>query len=307
MSFANPSYLVAPDWLEANLDDPSVVVLDVTAKLSSSLENDAGAALWADAHIPGSHFFDVPAAKGVLSDPDADLPWTWPSADRFEATMATFGIGADSRVILTARTPRAGIDSGTMWCTRAWWTMHHFGVDCAILQGGIERWQAEGRALTADQTPAPTPPAAPFVTADGWERARATSADVLAALEASAAGTRRACVVDALPEASFDGSPDAPVYGPRRGHITGAVNVPFRRMVDAETCGFVDADRMRAVLAEDGLLDAPEVITYCGGAIAATVDAFCLALLGNDNVSVYDGSLMEWAADADLPMTDPSG
>jgi thiosulfate/3-mercaptopyruvate sulfurtransferase len=54
------------------------------------------------------------------------------------------------------------------------------------------------------------------------------------------------------------------------------------------------------------VLDAPDVITYCGGAIAATVPAFCLALLGHDRVSVYDGSLMEWAADPGLPMTGPN-
>jgi thiosulfate/3-mercaptopyruvate sulfurtransferase len=64
---------------------------------------------------------------------------------------------------------------------------------------------------------------------------------------------------------------------------------------------------MRARLDGAGLLERPHVITYCGGAIAATVDAFALALFGHDGVAVYDGSLMEWSADPDLPMTNPSG
>jgi thiosulfate/3-mercaptopyruvate sulfurtransferase len=84
------------------------------------------------------------------------------------------------------------------------------------------------------------------------------------------------------------------------------VNLPFRALVDAETAGFVDAETMRSRLEASGALAAPSVITYCGGAIAATVDAFCLALLGHTYVSVYDGSLMEWSADPALPMTDPS-
>lgn len=107
--------------------------------------------------------------------------------------------------------------------------------------------------------------------------------------------------IDALGAESFEGREAN--YG-RLGHITGAVTVPFTGLIERETCGFVDADTMSTRLGE--LLAAPEVITYCGGAIAATVPAFCLALLGHDRVSVYDGSLLEWAADPTLPMTDPN-
>lgn len=303
MQFAHPEWLVSTEWLAAHLDDPSVRVLDVTAKLSSRLDNGAGAETWREAHIPGSVFFDVPSAKGRLSDPDADLPWMWPSPDRFEAAMAAAGVGADTRVVLVARTPRPGIDSGTMWCTRAWWTMHHYGVDCAILHGGVERWGAEGRPLSSGDAPAPPAPSAPLVAAAGWEHARATADDVVAAVDDIAGGSAPVCLVDALPPDNFDGTGAG--YG-RPGHITGAVNVPFRSLIEAETCGFVDADTMHRVLTEAGLLDSPKVITYCGGAIAATVDAFCLALLGHRHVAVYDGSLMEWTADPSRPMTNPS-
>lgn len=292
MTFSHPEYLVSGEWLAEHLDDPAVRVLDVTAKLTSSLRNRAEVECYAPAHIPGSLAFDVPSGKGVLSDPDASLPWMWPSPQQFVETMAAYGIGNDTSVVLLARTPRPGIDSGTMWCTRAWWTMHHMGVDCAILQGGIEHWENEGRPLTTE--PSPVPMAPPFVVVEGWQTARATKADVLTAT------TSPTCIVDALMEDSYDGT--GTKYGPRGGHIAGAVNVPFRSLIDAETAGFVDADRMRARLDQAGLFDQPAVITYCGGAIAATVDAFCLALCGYDRVSVYDGSLMEWSADPDLPM-----
>jgi thiosulfate/3-mercaptopyruvate sulfurtransferase len=296
MAFANPHYLVSTSWLADHLDDPNVRILDVTAKLTSRLENRAKTDCYDLGHIPGSVFFDVPSGHGVLSDPDNLLPWMWPQADRFVATMADFGIGPNTRVIIVARTPRAGLDSGTMWCTRAWWTLHAMGVDCAILHGGIERWTAEGRPLVTDVPPIPA--AEPFVVRADWAASRATKEDVVNAL---ACGS---CVVDALPADSFEGTGTA--YGPRSGHITGAVNVPFRTLVDAETAGFVDAETMRSRLKASGALAAPSVITYCGGAIAATVDAFCLALLGHTSVSVYDGSLMEWSADPALPMTNPS-
>jgi len=292
MSFEHPEYLVSTSWLADHLDDPDVRILEVTAKLTSRLENRAGDECFAPSHIPGSLSFDVPSGKGVLSNQAAALPWMWPTPDEFVATMAAYGIGNDTKVVLVARTPRPGIDSGTMWCTRAWWTMHHMGVDCAILHGGIERWESDGHPLTDQPSTIPTAPS--FVVGEGWERARATQADVLAAT------TSATCIVDALMEDSYDGT--GTKYGPRGGHITGAVNVPFRSLIDVETAGFIDADRMRARLDQARLFEQPSVITYCGGAIAATVDAFCLALCGYDKVAVYDGSLMEWSADPDLPM-----
>lgn len=311
MQFAHPEYLVSTDWLAENLQNPDVRVLDVTAKLTGKLENRAEEECYRDAHIPGSVFFDVPSGNGVLSDNEASLPWMWPSPRQVTDSLGAVGVGPDTRVVLVARTPREGIDSGTMWCTRAWWTLHHYGVDCAILQGGIEQWEAEGRRLTDEPTVIPS--ATEFVPAVGWEAARATKDDVLAAVQGDdgagsaddgSASRAPACLVDSLPADSFDGSGTA--YGPRAGHISGAINVPFRSLINRETADFVTAETMHRHLSDAGLLGSTDVITYCGGAIAATVDAFALALFGKTNVSVYDGSLMEWSADPELPMTNPT-
>jgi thiosulfate/3-mercaptopyruvate sulfurtransferase len=299
MAFTHPEYLVSADWLEAHLDDPLVRVLDVTAKLTSKLQNRAKEECFDLGHLPGSVFFDVASGKGVLSDQGAELPWMWPDAEEFTASMVAAGVGPQTRVVLVARTPRAGIDAGTMWCTRAWWTMHHYGIECSILHGGIEGWEAEQRPMTTDVTVVPV--SGPPSLATDWAQARATKDDVLTAIESST------CLIDALPESSFDGTGTG--YGPRGGHISGAINVPYMSLVDRETAGFLDADAMEQQLTEVGLVgpSATEpVITYCGGAIAATVDAFALALFGRTDVSVYDGSLMEWTADASLPMTNPA-
>ncbi|MDH3293812.1 MAG: rhodanese-like domain-containing protein [Acidimicrobiia bacterium] len=304
MEFTNPHYLVTTEWLAEHLDDPDVRVLDVTAKLTGELVNMAESDCYQPRHIPGSLFFDVASARGVLSDPDAELPWMWPGAGKLSASLAAVGVGPATKVVLVARTPREGIDSGTMWCTRAWWTLHHSGVDCAILAGGLERWEAEGRPLT--DAPSACSSVDPFVPAVGWEAARATQEDVLAAVQSLGAEGPSApsCLVDALPAESYRGTGAS--YGPRSGHITGAVNVPFRSLIEAETAAFVDPDTLYARLSDAGLLDERTVITYCGGAIAATVPAFALALFGKTDVAVYDGSLMEWAANAELPMTNPA-
>ncbi len=304
MDFARPEYLVTTEWLAEHLDSPDVRVLDVTAKLTDRFENLAEEECYRPGHIPGSLFFDVASGNGVLSNQSADLPWMWPTVTEVDAALRAVAVGSDTKVVIVARTPREGIDSGTMWCTRAWWTLHQSGVDCAILWGGIERWEAEGRPLTDEPSSVPLTASTTPVTVT--KSGCATKADVLAAAQGNHAegAAAPACLVDALPADSFDGTGMS--YGPRSGHIAGAINVPFRSLIDTETAGFVDATTMHAHLNRAGLLDERDVITYCGGAIAATVDAFALALFGKTNVAVYDGSLMEWTADPELPMNNPS-
>jgi thiosulfate/3-mercaptopyruvate sulfurtransferase len=90
-------------------------------------------------------------------------------------------------------------------------------------------------------------------------------------------------------------------YG-RPGRIAGSTNVEARSLVDPATHAYLAPDALRAKFAAAGVLAAERVITYCGGGIAASSDAFVLTLLGHDGVAVYDASLSEWAADSSLPM-----
>lgn len=87
-------------------------------------------------------------------------------------------------------------------------------------------------------------------------------------------------------------------YG-RRGHIPGSVNIPAVAHVNADNT-FKSIDELRALFAQ--ALKQPKVMTYCGGGIAATSAALALEMLGHNSVKVYDASLTEWAADAELPM-----
>jgi thiosulfate/3-mercaptopyruvate sulfurtransferase len=287
-------YLVSTQWLNDHLWDENLRILDVTAMLTKQRENRARQDCYDDGHIPNAVLFDVASGDGVLSDPNAALPWTWPTVDQFTQTMHDYGIDNETRVIIVAKSPREGIDSGTMWCTRAWWTMHHFGVDVAILKGGVERWCEEGRELVTDSIKDISGDT--FTVDDNWQRGYADKQAVLAGLD------NATCLIDSLSSASFDGSREG--YGSRNGHITGAINIPFSELVNGETADFRSEDELAEILS--GALQEPRVITYCGAAIAATVDAFALKLLGHQQVAVYDGSLLEWTSDASLPMTDPS-
>jgi thiosulfate/3-mercaptopyruvate sulfurtransferase len=298
MNYTNPQYLVETHWLQEHLDADHIRVFDVTGMLTSKLQNLAEDRHYAEGHIPGAMFLDVASARGALSNADASLPWMWPSTRQFAQTMSRCGVEQNSHVVVYAATPRPGVDNGIMWSTRTWWTLHHMGVQCSILNGGWEKWISDGHAVSK------TPSAyakTHFQSAKPGLEAVVDKSQVASALRS----TNGTIVVDALSADSFHGR-DKARYGNRKGHISGAINVPMSQMLDVETGTFLSADKMAAHLNKHGLLSADHVISYCGGGIAATVDAFCLALMGHDNVSVYDGSLLDWLQDDALPMTDPS-
>ncbi len=298
MPYANPQYLVETDWLEPYLQDDNLRLIEVTGVLNAKRENIAKELCYDKRHIPGAVFLDVASFYGPFSDPHGTFPLTWPTPAQFEAIMGQLGVGNDSHVVLYASTVGQRLYSCAMWCTRAWWIMHHFGVQCAILNGALEKWIAEGRPVTSD--PGQYPPTH-FRANPQWRRGIAYKEDVLNALQSDGS----CCVVNALPADQFLGTSEI-VYGPRKGHITESVNVPMPALVDWDTGVFARAEAMQAHFEQAGVLSADRVITYCGGGGCATTDAFALALLGYTRVAMYDNSLFEWGADPSLPMANPS-
>ncbi|MFN0146050.1 MAG: sulfurtransferase [Dehalococcoidia bacterium] len=290
MSFTNPQHLVSTAWLAEHLADPALRVLDCTVFLRApgpeaarqAYVQESGRAAWAAGHIPGSAFADLTTD---LSDPEARLPFTMPSAERFAAAMSALGVGPGTRVV----TYDANL---SMWAARVWWMLRAMGFDdAAVLDGGWKKWAGEGRPVSAEPA---RYPAAAFVA-----RPRpgliASKDDVLAAI-----GEGGTCIVNALTEAQHTGASGA-TYG-RAGHIASSVNVSARDLLDRESGAYLPPDVLRERFAAAGATAAGRVITYCGGGIAATSDALVLTLLGQENVAVYDGSLSEWARDPALPM-----
>jgi thiosulfate/3-mercaptopyruvate sulfurtransferase len=208
-----------------------------------------------------------------------------PPAAQFAEAMGRHGVGDGVRVVLYDRWVN-------MWAARVWWMLRAFGFDdAAVLDGGWKKWRLEGRPIgTDDGVRAPRP----FIARPRPELF-ADKSGVLAAL-----GQRGACVLNALTAEQHHGTGGV-VYG-RPGRIPGSVNVPARDLVDPKTHAYLPPEVLREKFAAVGALDAGRVITYCGGGIAASSDAFVLTLLGRDDVSVYDASLSEWATDQVLPM-----
>jgi thiosulfate/3-mercaptopyruvate sulfurtransferase len=286
MSWTNPQFLVETDWLAAHVDDPSLRVLECTTILHPRPEGgyraESGRATWAGGHIPRSGFADL---TDDLCDRTSPLNYMMPPAEQMAASMARLGVGEGTRVVLYDR-------SLNMWAARVWWMLRAVGFgDAAVLNGGWRKWTVEGRPTSTD--PCTYPPAR-FVARPRPDLFVDKSA-VLAGL-----GGRVTCILNALSEAQHKGTGGV-TYG-RAGRIAGSANVPAQSLVDPATHAYLPAAVLRERFAAAGVLEAGRVITYCGGGIAASSDAFVLTLLGHDHVSVYDASLSEWAADPSLPM-----
>ncbi|MFT4561801.1 MAG: thiosulfate/3-mercaptopyruvate sulfurtransferase [Gammaproteobacteria bacterium] len=278
--------LVDVAWLQANLDDLSLRILDCTVVFEVGdqgvLTFRPGRPEWETAHIPGSAFASI---LEDLSDTTSPYDFTLPSAQAFGDSMGKLGIGEGTKVVLYDST-------FTMWATRVWWMLNAFGFeDVAVLNGGFTAWQAAGSRVSNEITKvAPAKFNAQlrpgwFVDTTGVEQALASPGST--------------CVVDALMTDMYTGVQNP--YG-RPGHIPGAVNVPAVSVVDPDSRLFVDDTVLRQHFAPTLSDPTQPVITYCGGGIAATADAFLLRRLGKTDVAVYDGSMAEWTSQPSRPL-----
>jgi thiosulfate/3-mercaptopyruvate sulfurtransferase len=268
--------LVTTAWLAENLGSDNLVVLDATytstlpgsARQDPRAEYDAG-------HIPGALLLDL----DTLVDADDPLPSMLPPRDVFEARMAALGVTHDSRVVLYDNSPHHT-------SCRAWWVLGRFGVEAALLDGGIAKWKAEGRPLERD-TPSP---ARSTFEAD-MPRTQVRSLAEMQATEEQ--------IVDARSAARFTGAEPDPRAECAPGHIPGSKNIPYGRFFEPDG-SWKQPEAIRAVFEEAGLdVDEPLVAT-CGSGITASVIAFAAHLIGRD-VPVYDGSWSEWGAHPTTP------
>jgi thiosulfate/3-mercaptopyruvate sulfurtransferase len=284
--FVHPEFLVDTAWLAAHLKDANVRVLDCTTHLPPLPDNSyytvkPGREDFLRAHIPGAAFVDM---DHDVADTSSSLHFMLPSAAQFAQTMSALGIDRDTLVVSYS-------GANHWWASRMWWMLRVFGHQrAAVLDGGLQKWSKEGRPL--ESGPARAVSAKVFEAKPARQDMIAAKADVLAAI-----GDDGICTINALRPEQHAGT--GGVYYHRRGHIKGSINLAAVQTVDANNV-YKDAAALRRQFAP--ALSKPAVIAYCGGGIAATADALVLAMLGYDNVKVYDASLSEWASDAALPM-----
>lgn len=286
--YAHPDAIVDTQRLADSLRDPSLRVFDCTTHLRYETGTgrpyrvESGRADYGRGHIPGAAFLDL---QGELSDSSAAFNFTMPPLDDLAARFAAKGIGEETRAVLYAR-------GNMQWATRVWWMLRAVGFDAAaVLDGGFDKWSAEGRPTETAETrhPAATLAARPrrpglFV---GKDEVKASIGD---------AGT---CTVNALAPDLHKG--DNPRYG-RSGRIPGSVNVPALKLLDSASLTLKPPEAVAAAFASVGADRSKRVLLYCGGGIAATLDAFLLHQLGYRDVAVYDASMSEWAKDGTLPI-----
>lgn len=282
--------LITTTELAGMLHQPDLRLFDCTTYLEYQPEGSGvpyiavpGRHTFEAGHIPGADFLDL---QGEFSDQNTGLRFMMPEAAQLEAAFGRHGIGADSRVVLYS--------IGTaMWATRFWWMFKSLGFDHAsVLDGGFDKWKAEGRALEAGA--AKGYPAAKF-TAKPREGYFVGKRDVLAART-----DRDTVIVNALGP-QFHKGLEPSRYG-RPGRIPGSVNVSAATLFDPQTKAFVPLPDAEPKFAAQGVTKDKRVIAYCGGGISATIDLFQLYRLGYDNLTLYDGSMGEWAKDASLPI-----
>ncbi|MGB3797731.1 MAG: sulfurtransferase [Alteraurantiacibacter sp.] len=272
--------LVSTHWLAAQPDDAQdLVILDASSHLPMAGRDPL--AEYRKAHIPGARFMDL---KNLV-DPDGAVMAALPTRAQFDAHMGRLGLRKTDCVVL--------YDNSIMRTSaRAWFICRLYGLShMAILDGGMQKWLAEGRAVEDGCAEFASTP----FTSTGGRGSLLTKADVLANLD-----TQAEQVVDARDNPRFTGKePDfRPEIAP--GHIPASFNVPFDHVLNDDGT-FKDEAGLRAAFTQAGVDPDRPIITSCGSGVTASVLLFALDILGQEKAALYDGSWTDWGSDPDTP------
>jgi len=276
-----PDSLVSVAWLQQHLEHDDLLLFDASWHMPATARD--GFTEWQQERISGARFFDF---DGRICDPGSSLPHMLPTADSFTRELRALGLNQDSRVVV--------YDSMGMFSSpRAWWMLAAMGcADLALLDGGLPAWKAAGFALQAGEQVADYRPGNFSAQLDAAQVADARQ--LLTALDDGSV-----CVLDARPEPRFRGMAEEPRAGLRRGHMPGAVNLPFAELFDQ---GLLKPDAELAQILKPLVDGHTRAICSCGSGVTACILAFALQRIGFNEVAVYDGSWCEWGLPCELPV-----
>ena len=278
MSQDDPKTLVSTGWLEAHLKDPDLRILDASWYMPDSGRDPK--AEYEATHIPGARFFDI----DEISDLRSSLPHMAPPVEKFISRMRAMGVGDGHQVVVYD-------GAGLFSAARVWWLFRLMGkTDIAVLDGGLPKWLAEGRAVE-DMAP---------ILRDRHitvSRQAHMVRDVTQVAAASKLGDHT--IIDARGPGRFEGTEAEPRPGLRSGHIPGSINVHYARLL-APDGTMKSPDELRAVFAEAGADLSKPAITSCGSGVTAAIVNLALERLGKRDHALYDGSWSEWGMYGDL-------
>lgn len=282
-AYAKEDVLVSTQWVADNLHRTDKVRI---------VESNEDVLLYGTGHVPNAVHIDW------VADLNDAIRRDYLNEEQFAALTGRAGISNDTTIVFYG-------DKNNWWATYAFWVFKLFGhEDCRIMNGGRQKWIAEGRELTKDKPTFPATTYRPAARAD--YKIRAFRDQVLAHVNAAQP------LVDVRSPQEFRGEllhmPGSPQEGALRGgHIKGAVSVPWSRAV-AEDGTFKTADDLRGIYeGEQGLSADKNVIAYCRIGERSSHTWFVLTyLLGYPNVRNYDGSWTEWGNLVGVPIENPS-
>jgi thiosulfate/3-mercaptopyruvate sulfurtransferase len=206
-----------------------------------------------------------------------------PGAKNFSLAMEQLGIGRDDRIVVYDNSP-------VRTAARAWFMLRHYGArNVAILDGGFQKWTAEGRPTEAGE---PGPRSIRF---DAQERP-----DEVVTKQQILAGEVHTQLLDARSKGRFEGTEPDPRPGVEPGHIPGACSLPFGSLYNDDGT-FKSRDEIRRLFAEADVDPFEPFTASCGSGVTAASLIFAAHLLGNDSNKLYDGSWAEWGSDPATP------
>lgn len=271
--------LVSTDWLEEELGAPDLKVIDASFFLPNEGPDPRGN--YEAGHIPSAVFMDL--AK--IADRANPVPMMLPPEEEFARSMQEIGVGDADRIVVYDNSHHHS-------AARAWWMLRSFGArDVAILDGGLAKWKAEGRAVESG----PGRPSPSNFTAN-LDSEKLADKDYVSGIVHSDGHE----LVDARGVPRFTGEDPEPRPWVESGHIPGSKNLPQGRLFEADN-SWKRGESLRAVFQDAGVDLAKPMVTTCGGGITAAVLLFGAHLLGKEDVKLYDGSWSEWGADPATP------
>ena len=268
--------LVSTEWLARHLGDGDLRIVDASWHMPAS--GRSARAEYEQAHIPRAVFLDI----DELSDRSQPAPHMLPNAEDFGRAMGQLGIAPDDRIVVYDNSP-------VRTAARGWFMLRHFGASqVAILDGGFQKWIAEGRPVESGERDVPPTQFA----AEERGNEVVTKQQLLAGLPSA--------LLDARGRGRFEGTEPDPRPGVAPGHIPGARNLPFASLYNADGT-FKSPEQLQALFAQAGIDPAEPFVAACGSGVTANSLIFAAHLLGNVATSLYDGSWSEWGSDPETP------